>query len=141
MPILARGAVAALLLLPLSAQAATDFVLAGPITHVRDGDTVVVAGTPVRLKGIAAPELHEKGGKEAKATLDPLLGREVVCHPTGETSHDRLVGWCSLVGDDLGALQIKAGNARRCAAFDSGQRYQDTPGSTLPLPQYCVPKG
>ncbi len=31
-------------------------VLQGTITHVRDGDTIEVAGIPVRLWGIHAPE-------------------------------------------------------------------------------------
>jgi hypothetical protein len=38
---------------------------AGPVTHVRDGDTVEVAGLQIRLQGLAAPELSEPGGRYA----------------------------------------------------------------------------
>jgi endonuclease YncB( thermonuclease family) len=41
--------------------------VAGPVTHVRDGDTIEVAGVPVRLNGLHAPELREPGGQAAKA--------------------------------------------------------------------------
>lgn len=133
-----------LLILALAAPAlASDFLLAGPITHVRDGDTIVVAGQPVRLKGIAAPERRDPGGPAATAQLASLVGRQVLCHLTGETSHDRLVGWCSLLGEDLGDMMLAASLVRRCDAFDPGHRYPDPgdgPAATLPWPAYCKAK-
>lgn len=120
---------------------ASDFVLVGRLDRTRDGDTIVVAGQPVRLKGIAAPERTEPGGPAATAALKALEGRQVVCHLTGETSHDRLVGWCSLLGDDLGDLQLAAGLARRCPSYDPMRRYPDAAAdSKLPLPAYCLVK-
>ncbi len=58
---------------------------AAVVDHVRDGDTVRVwvdAGfssyvfVSVRLLGVSAPELHEPGGKEAKAFLEEMLPRD-----------------------------------------------------------------
>lgn len=41
--------------------------LAGAVSHVRDGDTIEVAGRAIRLEGMAAPEGDEPGGAEAQA--------------------------------------------------------------------------
>ena len=63
-------------------------------TRVVDGDTIVVAGVTVRLKGIAAPEiahagdLGERGGIEAAEFMRELAeGRTVVCELTRERTH------------------------------------------------------
>ncbi len=57
---------AALLLLPhgqaVAAEACPRATLVGAVTHVRDGDTLEVAGLRARLQGLAAPELDEPGG-------------------------------------------------------------------------------
>jgi endonuclease YncB( thermonuclease family) len=52
---------------------------------VVDSDTPRIAGIAVRLQGIAAPELREPGGPEAKTYLIELAkGRTVVCELTCE---------------------------------------------------------
>ena len=43
--------------------------LTGPVTHVRDGDTIVVAGQPVRLSALDCPERDEPGGAAATALM------------------------------------------------------------------------
>jgi micrococcal nuclease len=68
----------ALALLLAAAPVTAGERLAGR-THVLDGDTIVVAGIHVRLKGVAAPEVvhpgsgGEPGGEEAKAFLVDLV--------------------------------------------------------------------
>ena len=37
-------------------------LVAGTVTHVRDGDTIEVGNIPVRLNGVSAPELKEPLG-------------------------------------------------------------------------------
>jgi endonuclease YncB( thermonuclease family) len=118
-------------------------VLDGPVTRVRDGDTVLVNDpavspepVPVRFRGVAAPELSEPGGKEAKAWLErAVLGKRVTCTLTGKPNHDRQVGYCVTYAD-VGDALIAAGQARRCPAFDPERRYPDG-NATLPLPPYC----
>ena len=39
--------------------------------HVRGGDTLVVGGTPVRLKGLHCPEFGEAGGVQASSVISP----------------------------------------------------------------------
>jgi len=41
--------------------------------YVRDGDTIVVSGRPVRLNGVDAPELGNRYGREASAYMKRLL--------------------------------------------------------------------
>ena len=52
---------------PAAAGRCQRGALVGEVTRVRDGDTIVVAGVPVRLQGLAAPERGEPGGAEATA--------------------------------------------------------------------------
>ena len=99
--------------------------LIGPVTHVRAGDTVEVTGLPVRLQGLAAPELSEPGGEAAARALWMLLhGQEVRCELTGERSHERCIGVCSVSGTAVAAELVRAGAARDCPRF-SGGRYAD----------------
>ena len=88
-------------------------MLTGAVTDVRDGGTVEVAGVPIRLQGLAAPEWDEPGGPEATAAMRELVaGRELRCELTGERTYDRCVGVCELDGTDLGARMARAGLAR-----------------------------
>ncbi len=75
----ALGLAAAVVSIAAVAQAAGAFsawaaravpeVLRGTVEHVRDGDTIVVGGQPVRLAGVAAPERHEPLGEAARRAI------------------------------------------------------------------------
>ena len=68
--------------------------------RVRDADTIVVAGTPVRLNGIDAPENSTRAGKYATNFMKRLLrGETVVCTLNGEKTYDRWVGVCYISVD------------------------------------------
>lgn len=46
--------------------------------HVRDADTIVVSGTPVRLNGVDAPELGTRAGQDAKRWMvNYLRGKSI----------------------------------------------------------------
>src|SRR4051794_40236002 len=94
-------------LLAVFAPAAAGERLAGR-AHVLDGDTVVVDGIHVRLKGVAAPEVAhyavpgEPGGEAARAFMVQLIERQiVVCDLTQERTYGRRVGWCYRDGQDI----------------------------------------
>lgn len=129
-----------LALILLSSHALAGETISGS-ARARDGDTIVVAGVPVRLNGVAAPERSEPGGHEAtEAMVRMITGKLVTCDLTGERTHDRMVGVCYVDGVDLGAAIIGAGHARDCPAFSAG-RYaavEVAASRTLPLPDYCV---
>lgn len=89
--------------------------LIGLVTHVRDGDTIVVAGVPVRLNGLHAPEINERGGVAARDwMIEHTRGQQVICRLNGDKTHDRLVGVCENRDGDLAAQLIAAGLGRDC---------------------------
>ncbi len=109
--------------------------------HVRDADTIVVNGTPVRFQGVNAPELKTRAGKDAKRWMVNFLrGKEVSCDLTGERSYDRYIGVCYAAGQDIGAAVISAGHALDCARY-SGGRYrkleQPSAKSRIKRAGYC----
>lgn len=112
--------------------------------HVIDGDTIHVnsaGGTvKVRLQGIAAPETHQPGGKEAASYLAQFAEyKQVRCVLDGTKTHKREVGICYVDGQDIAAAVIRAGLARDCPKF-SGGRYrgiEKPEAMKLYLPDYC----
>jgi endonuclease YncB( thermonuclease family) len=84
-------------------------MLTGAVTHVRDGDTIVVAGHPIRLEALDCPELNHKGGNKAKVLMQHLtLHATATCDLSGARSYDRVVGFCSVGGKDLGQQMLDA---------------------------------
>lgn len=116
--------------------------LTGPVTHIRDGDTIEVAGTPVRLNGLHAPELRDPYGAEAKAMMARIVSaQEIGCELTGERSYDRVIGVCyGEDGKDVAAKLVAAGLGRDCPRY-SGGRYRaaetDWARQRFALPGYC----
>lgn len=115
--------------------------LTGMVTKVRDGDTIEVAGTPIRLNGVSAPELDEALGVQSKQFMTELvMGKQVRCELTGEKSYDREIGVCYLDGEDIGAKVIVQGLALDCPRFSSGryaQYEQKRATRQIRLPGYC----
>jgi micrococcal nuclease len=131
----------ALILFLLAAPATAQDMLTGTVTHVRDGDTIEVADVPVRLNGVAAPELDEPRGREGKKFMLELVGGKTVrCELNGERSYDRVIGTCYLDGADIGESVIAAGLARDCPRFSRGRydKFNSAASKRLPLPGYCV---
>lgn len=130
-----------LLLVLLAAPALADRTIEGRVTVVRDVDTIVVAGTPVRLNGLDGPETSTRIGQEARAFMNRLVrGQTVTCRLNGERTYDRWVGVCFLDGRDIGAIAVANGFALDCARY-SGGRYRDleTPAarSRIGRARYC----
>lgn len=117
--------------------------LQGRVDRVRDGDTLVVAGRPVRLKGITCDERGTPlGDRAGRVVRGRVLGATLSCTLTGETSHDRVVGWCQLPdGTDLGAWLIEQGLCGRCPRFDPLRKYAAVQRRAGPyrgsMPGYC----
>ena len=119
---------------------AAGSLIVGIVTHVRDADTIEVNRQPIRLEGIAAPELGEQRGREGKIWLKRLIERERVrCRDTGDRSHDRIVATCTFEGRDLGEIIVEAGFARDCRRYSHGEyrQFETTQSRRLPLPRYC----
>ena len=94
--------------------AASADTLQGSITHYNDGDSFLIGDTPVRLKGIDAPELAQecsdrlgrayRCGEMAAQHLKQLVGsRAVECIGGEHDTNGRLVAYCrSGTTDDSG---------------------------------------
>ena len=125
----------------LAGPALADRVIEGRVTVVRDVDTIVVAGTPVRLNGVDGPETSTRIGRDARSFMTRLVrGEMVTCQLNGERTYDRWVGVCYLDGQDIGAIAVANGHALDCRRY-SGGRYRDleTPAarSRIQRAGYC----
>lgn len=126
-----RGLLLALILsLPAIAQAGE--------TYVRDGDTIVVDSTPVRLSGLSCDELGTPKGEVQKMILITHLNSttRVTCELTGAKTYDREVGWCALDGKDIGEIMIETAGCQPCRRYDEAGKYSRYP-VTGPVPRYC----
>ncbi len=135
-----RPAITALLILMATPAAAAD--LTGRARAV-DGDTIKIAGTSIRIWGLAAPERSEPGGRQATAAMADLLARgPVSCIDTGGRSHGRVVAMCSVAGVDLAVAMIASGWARDCPAYSGGVygvvEARSARRVDYPLPAYCA---
>ena len=118
------AAVAALSLMATiaSAKAHDAFApIAGP-AFVIDGDTVDIAGTRIRLRGLDAPEMAHPGGVQAREAMQAIIGESrLVCKPDGTKTHKRIVATCFLAGErDIAVELIRQGFALDCAHFSHG---------------------
>ena len=89
--------------------------IAGPVTHVRDGDTIEVRGQALRFGSLDCAELDTPAGQRAKTEMQRLVGGAyLVCRTDGRRSHDRWIGSCMLPdGKDLGGIMIARNICRR----------------------------
>lgn len=109
-----------------------DGQIVGP-ARVIDGDSIVVAGTEIRIHGIDAPESRQtcrrKGGRSwpcgrvATAAMRAMVaGREIHCRPREQDRYGRTVAICHAGDLDLGAAMVKGGHAVSYGAYGSDER-------------------
>lgn len=130
-----------LLCLLLAAAGPVPPVVTG-LDRIRDGDTLVVGGVPVRLAGLHCPERHEPGGAAATAAVAALARRaEVACTLTARRSFDRRVGQCHAGDADIAETLIQRGYCARCPRHDRAGLYEPAQAAAGPwrgpLPGYC----
>lgn len=99
---------------PLVALTSTQKIV-GPVTRVRDGDTIEVKGVPIRFGSLNCAERGTTKGRTATGRMQTLVKNQIlVCHLNGRTSYDRKIGSCRLGdGRDLGGIMIREGVCRR----------------------------
>lgn len=106
----------AVLLIACAGAAHAEGVIVARVTRVIDGDSVRLEQhgrrTEVRLAAIDAPELRQRGGRDARAALQACAaGRIVIVQVTGTDRHGRHVGRLEAGGRDCGLAQLRAGMA------------------------------
>ncbi len=117
----------------------------GKLVHVRDADTIEVATSrgriAIRLNGVDAPELDERGGRAGREWMRRAFGgQRLTCQLNGDRTYDRWVGVCQdREGHDLGASVIAAGHARDCPRFSGGRyrKYETKASRSIPSKPYC----
>ncbi|MCB5412030.1 thermonuclease family protein [Pseudogemmobacter faecipullorum] len=89
--------------------------VSGQVTHIRDGDTIVVAGVTVRFGSLDCAERNTSAGKRATARISEITaGQSLTCALNGRQSFDRRIGSCSLEsGRDLAGEMIREGYCGR----------------------------
>lgn len=89
---------------------------------VTDGDTLRSGDLRVRLWGIDAPELDERGGSAAKETLIRIVsGQNLICEVKGTDRYRRIVARCELPdGRDIACEMVAAGMARDWPRYSGG---------------------
>lgn len=89
----------------------------GPVTHIRDGDTIEVAGVPIRFGSLDCAERDTRDGQTATIQMRELVSGQSLtlsCALNGRSSHDRKIGSCRLPdGQDLAAIMIREGYCGR----------------------------
>lgn len=87
----------------------------GPVTRVRDGDTIEVARVPIRFGSLDCAERDTAEGMRATARMRDLVnGQNLRCYLNGRSSYDRMIGSCRLDdGRDLAGIMIKEGYCSR----------------------------
>ena len=98
-------------------------ILKGPITHVRDGDTIEVNNIPIRLAALDCPEKGTKQGDYASRVAKQFKGLKAKCELTGAKTYDRLVGYCSIDGTDFGLFMMQNSSCKVWEKFDVWDRY------------------
>jgi endonuclease YncB( thermonuclease family) len=106
--------------------------LAAPVTGLRaetlegkpiliDGDSIVVAGRPVRLWGIDAPEMDTREGYLAKRYLRTVIGdRPLRCVDEGMRVGNEIMAKCFLGQVDLGEIMVLSGHAQEWRQYSQG---------------------
>lgn len=89
--------------------------------QVIDGDSLRLEATPIRLKGLDAPELAQicmRGGRPyacgrtARDALQELVvSGPVTCRVTGRDRYQRSLARCQVGGSDIGARLVSTGIA------------------------------
>ncbi|WP_375689538.1 thermonuclease family protein [Pseudooceanicola sp. LIPI14-2-Ac024] len=97
------------------APAPRALMIDGPVTHVRDGDTIEVRGTPVRIANLDCAERGTADGAEATFRMIEIAQKgPMLCRLEGRKSWDREVGVCALPdGRDIGEILISEGTCDR----------------------------
>ena len=106
-----------------------DGILALVVAFVIDGDTFIARDAAgyehrIRLWGLDAPELDERGGPEARALLTRLIDNSdggVTCYVIDEDRYGRTVARCDDdMPIDLACMMIQSGTASEWLHFSNG---------------------
>jgi endonuclease YncB( thermonuclease family) len=86
-----------------------------------DGDSIVIAGKPIRLWGIDAPEMDTREGYLAKRYLRTVIEDHTVrCVDQGMRSVGEIMAKCYIGAVDIGEIMVLSGHAREWKQYSQG---------------------
>ncbi len=103
-----------------------NFATANGQINVLDGDSILINGENVRLKGIDAPEYMQicyegkkeiKCGKQSKKFLQSLIKGKIECKKEGKDKYNRWLATCYCNGKDLAEQMVAEGYALSYAQY------------------------
>jgi len=97
--------------------------ITGIVTHVRDGDTIEINETAIRLSALNCPENGTQKGNYATRVAKQFEGMKMTCELTGAKTYDRLVGYCSVNGMDFGKYMMQNSSCKVWEKYDVWDRY------------------
>lgn len=97
--------------------------ITGIVTRVRDGDTIEINGTAIRLSALNCPENGTQKGNYATRVAKQFEGMKMTCELTGAKTYDRLVGYCSVDGMDFGKYMMQNSSCKVWEKYDVWDRY------------------
>jgi len=122
-------------LLVLAALATCHVAAEAGRMRVLDGDTLGVGTARVRLWGIDAPELRQGctrdgkayacGSKAREALTRLIRGQDMTCEAVDRDRYRRTVARCTVGGEDLGGLLVRAGWALDYRRYSKGRYTTD----------------
>lgn len=105
------------------------FVISGVVKRVIDGDTILLEGRKIRLRGIDAPETDQPFGRKAAVFLNSLICGKRVRVEYSETykydKNDRILGTVYFQENDINLAMIRHGFAWHYKQYDDTQLYAD----------------
>lgn len=114
--------VAITLALAVSAPAAAESISIPPGFPTWDGDTILGGKNRIRIWGIDAPELSDRGGEASRDFLRALVaGKPLTCEVLDRDRYGRRVARCILPdGRDLACEMVRAGHAMDWPRYSRG---------------------
>lgn len=102
------------------------FVISGVVKRVIDGDTILLEGHKIRLRGIDAPEKYQPFGGKAAVFLNSLIcGKRVRVEYYKYDKYGRIIGTVYLQENDINLAMIRHGFAWHYKQYDDTQLYAD----------------
>jgi len=109
------------------ARGAEPITLAGVVTRVKDGDTLVVRSNgrdyTIRLAEIDAPEKRQPGGLNARVFLEAqAFGKQAIVTQETIDRYGRIVGHVVIAGQDMSARLVQFGHAWQYVAYSDSKQ-------------------
>ena len=95
----------------------------GKVQYVIDGDTVILSRSKERLRlwGVDAPELDQKGGQGARnALVDMVEGKQITFIKITSDRYGRTVARIFLKEQDINLAIIESGHAQEYCRYSKG---------------------